>query len=437
MNERTTVEKVSSARLREFYWDIRHKSGLRIFVFPKKFSTFYAVLGTRFGAVDRVFEDEKGKNIILPAGTAHFLEHKMFENADGTNSDERFAALGADDNAYTSYSTTRYLFSTTENFSECLAELMRFVMRPYFTKKSVKKEQGIIAQEIRMGDDSPWTCGTENMLRGLFSKSGLRDPICGSESSISEITDKILYRAHEAFYTPDNMALSVCGDVSCDEVVAIVDRELDGISAKTAARSVFEDEPNGVQSEKTVKHMNISRPLFFFGFKDDISGLSEAEKTKRRAAMSLLNNMLFSSSGAFYNRLVSEKLISPSFAFGYTMSRGAAYNSFSAESDRPEYVCELIRDELQRAAKEGLSKDDFERCRRVATAGYIRLFDSSEEIADDVMMNSWFSNCEPFDTPNVINGLTLEYCAQLLSEVFLDERSTVSLVKPFSEKGNE
>ena len=133
MNEKTTVEKVSSASLRECYFDIRHKSGLRIFVFPKKFSTFYAVLGTRFGAIDRVFEDGKGKNIILPAGTAHFLEHKMFENADGTNSDERFAALGADDNAYTSYSTTRYLFSTTENFSDCLSELMRFVMRPYFT----------------------------------------------------------------------------------------------------------------------------------------------------------------------------------------------------------------------------------------------------------------------------------------------------------------
>lgn len=436
MNERTTVEKISSAHLRESYWDIHHKSGLRIFVFPKKFTTFFAVLGTRFGAIDRVIEDKKGKHITLPAGTAHFLEHKMFENGDGTNSDERFAALGADDNAYTSYSTTRYLFSTTENFSECLAELMRFVMRPYFTRKSVKKEQGIIAQEIRMGEDSPWTCGTENMLRGLFSKSGLRDPICGSESSIAQITDKILYQAHEAFYTPDNMALSVCGDVSCDDVIEIVDRELEGISA-SAALSVFEDEPNAVYSEKTVKYMNISRPLFFFGFKDDIAELSAPQRAKRRAGMSLLNNMLFSSSGEFYNKLVAEKLISPSFSFGYTMSRGTAYNSFCAESDSPEYVCELIRGELQRAAKEGLSKEDFERCRRVATAGYVRLFDSSEEIADDVMMNSWFSNCEPFDTPNMINGLTVDYCEELLSEVFLNERSSVSLIKPFSQKGNE
>jgi predicted Zn-dependent peptidase len=395
------------------------------------------VLGTRFGSIDRVFENKNGKNTLLPAGTAHFLEHKMFENADGTNSDECFAALGAEDNAYTSYSTTRYLFSTTRNFNECLTQLVRFVMNPYFTKKSVKKEQGIITQEIKMGEDSPWTCGTENMLRGLFSKSGLRDPICGSESSILKITDKILYSAHEAFYTPDNMALSVCGDIDCDTVIEIVDRELEGISAKTAARSVQEEEPNAVHSEKTVKYMNISRPLVFFGFKDDIAGLSAKEREKRRAGMSLVNNMLFSSSGEFYNRLVSEKLVSPSFSFGYTMSRTAAYNSFFAESDRPEYVCELIRNELQRASKEGFSNEDFERCRRVATAGYIRLFDSAEEIADDVMMNSWFSSCEPFETPNTINSLTLDYCEQLLFEAFINERSTVSLIKPFSQKGNE
>ena len=159
-----------SERLNEQYYEIKHRSGLRIFVFPKKFSTCYGVIGTDFGSVDDKFSVD-GKEISLPAGTAHFLEHKLFECEDGISADEHFAALGAETNAYTAYSSTRYLFSATKNYEECLSELLHFVTHPYFTEENVKKEQGIIAQEIKMGEDNP----SNEVLYGMLedSESGL------------------------------------------------------------------------------------------------------------------------------------------------------------------------------------------------------------------------------------------------------------------------
>ena len=425
----TKISKICSERLGEHYFEIKHKSGLTAFVFPKDFSTCFGVIGVRFGAIDRKFADKKGKICELPAGTAHFLEHKMFENPDKTNSDEKFAALGADDNAYTTYGTTRYLFSATDNEYECLTELISMVRDPYFTRKNVKKEQGIINREIVMYDDNPYSVGMENLLSGLYKESFLRDKISGTLASVAEISDKTLTRAYENFYTTENMALSVCGRVTPEGVIEVLDRELSGLEPRAAAKSIMANEPMEISENYVEKRMKISRPMFFFGIKDCIDALDVSERTKRKCAMSLILNVLFSSSSEFYNRLLEEKLISPSFSFGYTMTRDQAYVMLSGESDEPERVVSLIKEKLESSAEAGLSAADFERARRVFAAGYIRLFDSSEEIADDVVLNSWFSGIEPFSSLDVLESLTLEYANGLLLKL-RDKNQCLSVIKP-------
>ena len=130
----------SSEFLGEHYSRVRHPSGLSVYVFPKKMSTSYALLATRYGAADNRFclEGESGYT-HLPAGVAHFLEHKLFDNPDGSDAIMRLSALGADANAYTDYDRTAYFFSATEHVYEALAELVGFVTSPYFTEETVKK----------------------------------------------------------------------------------------------------------------------------------------------------------------------------------------------------------------------------------------------------------------------------------------------------------
>ena len=134
----------------------QHESGLRIYIMPRKgYTSSYAIFGTKYGSVDSEFvvpgEEEITK---VPDGIAHYLEHKMFDMPDGSNVFDSFSKYGANANAFTSFNMTAYLFSSTSNFCDNLKILMDYVQKPYFTKESVQKEQGIIGQEIRMYDDN-------------------------------------------------------------------------------------------------------------------------------------------------------------------------------------------------------------------------------------------------------------------------------------------
>ena len=152
----STFVKKYDEYLDETYYYMKHSSGLDIYVMPKELATSYAMITVKYGSFDNRFAP-KGKPMAeMPEGIAHFLEHKLFDNQDGSDTFEKFAEMGAFCNAYTSFDRTAYLFSSTEGHRECLGLLLDFVFSPYFTEESVKKEQGIIAEEINMGLDSPY-----------------------------------------------------------------------------------------------------------------------------------------------------------------------------------------------------------------------------------------------------------------------------------------
>ncbi len=419
-----------SPRLNESYYHIKHGSGLTVLIFPKKLSTYHAVLGVNFGSADLSYV-KNGKKTVMPAGTAHFLEHKLFDNADGVNSEERFAALGAESNAYTSYSTTRYLFSATKCFDECLTELLKMVFNPYFTPESVQKERGIIEQEIAMYDDDPYERVMEGCLSAMYSESGIRESICGSAESISKIDDKLLHEVYSAFYVPENMILSVSGDITPEQVVKLVDLELGGKYFDKAICPTPFCEPEHVVKSRVEQRMNVARPLFFLGIKDKIDPIG-LEHARRFVTMSILNNMLFSGTGELYNELLTKRLITPSFSFGYSDGRSCAMNSFSGNSDDPDAVVKAVLDRAERAANGELSREDFIRCRRSLLAYYYKSFDSTAVIADDIMYSYVSEALDPFAIPDIIESISFDEVAAA-TEIFCDKTLvTLSLVLPLA-----
>lgn len=129
-------------------------------------------------------------------------------------------------NAYTSFETTRYLFSCTENAEQALEILLDFVQSPYFTKQTVEKELGIIGQEIKMYDDDPQWRMMFSLLRAMYHTHPIKDDIAGTVESIAEITPEYLYRCYNTFYNLNNMALCVCGNCTEEEVLALCDKML-------------------------------------------------------------------------------------------------------------------------------------------------------------------------------------------------------------------
>ncbi|MBQ9132427.1 MAG: insulinase family protein [Clostridia bacterium] len=420
----------SSELLRERYFYTLHPSGLPIYVFPKKLTTTYALFATKYGSVDNDFRLEGDpQTVSVPDGIAHFLEHKLFDNEDGSDSFSRFSEYGADANAYTSYNRTAYLFSCTERFEDSLTELLRFVTHPHFTEASVKKEQGIIAEEIRMYEDNPWSRCYRGLLEILYEKNPVRKNICGSEESIRQITPRLLYDCYRVFYNPSNMALVVCGDVTPEAVERVADRELPATANPVRICRVQPEEAPGVVSPRRYDRMEVSKPLFSIGIKDLVIPVSPAERLRRDAAMTLLNEVLFSRSGEFYNRLFEEGLLTPSFEVGYSGTETFAFNSLSGESDRPEEIFSRLQAYLKQTRERGLDREEVERCRRVLYADEIRAYDSTDEIANR-LLSFIFDESEMFSYPALLQEITVEELEALLRDAFCEELTAMSVVEP-------
>lgn len=220
--------------------------------------------GTAFGSVDAAFELD-GTRVEVPAGTAHFLEHKMFESEDG-DAFALYAATGASANAFTSFDKTCYLFTCTDRFEENLAILLGLVSRPYFTAQTIAKEQGIIGQEIKMYEDSPEWRLVFGVYRGLYGVHPVREDIAGTVQSIASLTPQLLYSCTDAFYSPGQLVLAVAGNVTLAQVVAAAEQTPFAQAAHTVRR-LMPAEPQAVAVPRAHVCMDVAKPLVAVGFK--------------------------------------------------------------------------------------------------------------------------------------------------------------------------
>ena len=261
----TPMKKTEYRSIGETLYSGELENGLKIFVIPKKgFNSFYAVFGTHYGGSMRRFEIN-GETIDTPAGVAHFLEHKMFDMPDGSNALNSLSESGADANAFTSTDMTCYHFSCTERFEENLRKLLTFVSTPYYTEETVQKEQGIIGQEIQMGDDSPGRQIYYDLLSLLYEHHPIRDAVVGTKESIAEITAKTLYDCHSVFYAPSNMVLCVEGDVEPERIAAIAEEILPK-DKKSIPHADFGESEALVPAEKRKeREMPVAMPEFLIG----------------------------------------------------------------------------------------------------------------------------------------------------------------------------
>ncbi len=421
--------------LNEKHYSFKHKSGLEVFVFPKEMTTSYAIFATRYGAIDNKFKlDTDEEYTVVPDGIAHFLEHKLFECEGGIDAFELFAKTGASANAYTSNTMTGYLFSCTENFYESLEILLDFVTHPYFTEKTVEKEQGIIAQEIKMYEDHPGARLHKELMKALYKKNKVRIDVAGTVESIGEITAEILYKCYNTFYNLNNMTLSICGNVDVNQVEAVCDKVLTTASEFNVVRdSEDEGEPKAVNQKRVYCELNVSKPIFAIGIKDTDIPTDPNERMKKAYALEILDEILFSQSSTFYNELYEENLISQDLSSGCEVTKHFSFNVISSESSEPETVYSRFVEYVENVKKKGIDKEAFELSKRTVYASNIKSFDSTEDIANNFIFNH-FDEGDLLDAPKIIESIDIEYLTKLLNNSFKEEYYAMSVVNPIGEK---
>ena len=405
--------------------------GLTVAVAPRKgFSKKLAYFVTDYGSMHTQFTFE-GREHTVPAGVAHYLEHKMFDMPGGRDVSAEFAALGAMTNAFTSYDMTAYYFSCTENFRECLHLLLEFVSTPYFTEESVEKERGIIDQEIGMNLDAPDSEVFESLMKAAFHAHPIRVPILGTSETIRDITPEILHLCHRAFYAPGNMMLCVVGDVDPAEVTALAEEVLGTARKEVAVKRASWDEPMTVREPLTHKAMEVAMPTFSLCFKCEPIPNGD-EGVKREMVADLAAEALFGESSGLYLRMYEEGLIDSAFGGGFETVDGCSMLMCSGDSEEPEAVRDALIREAGELAQRGIPAEDFLRMKRSALGRRIRELDSFDSTCFRLCAYH-YSGFDYFRFPEVYQNITVEDVREFLSRVVTRERCSLSVIFPVEE----
>ncbi len=419
------ITEYKNDRLNETYYDIKHPSGLKILVFPKaEYSTTYALFATRYGSIDSHIQAADGSYYEIPDGTAHFLEHKLFESEE-QDAFERFAKTGASANAFTSFDRTAYLFSCSSNVKENLEILFDFVQSPYFTQQTVDKEQGIIGQEIRMYKDAPDWRLMVNLLEAMYLKYPVFD-IAGTEQSISKITADMLYDCYNNFYNLNNMTFAVAGNTTVDEVLEVADRLLKKSGGKRAQRKT-PDSPKGLVKPYVEEKMAVTTTQFMFGYKENNE--KPMLNATERVASAIILDIIAGKASTLYRELMDDKLINPTFSFEHLEGFGYAVSLFMGESGDSQRAADKIKQRINELKRTGISSQDFERSRRKLYGRMVMNYNDVEDIAD-IMVQLSFKDEGVFSEFDVCADITLDDINKRLPEMFDDDLAALSVVMP-------
>lgn len=405
--------------------------GLRVRVIPKPgYQKKFAVLLADYGSIDTAFVPAGAASPLeTPAGVAHFLEHKLFEDEAGDVFNQ-FARYGASANAYTSYTETAYHFTTTSHFTTCLDLLLRFVTDPYFTEEQIRKERQVIAQEIRTYEDSPGAMGHLDLLKALYHQHPVRVDITGTVESIEAIDKPLLEQCHGAFYRADNLLLVVAGDVEPERVfeqAAAAERA--GATGEAIGRVTVE-EPEGVASARTERAMAVSLPRVALGIKVAPQGVGPGMIRFQREVGFLLE-LVFGRSSRFFEEHCATGLIDDTFHASLDLGRGGfAHVVIGGESPDPDRLVATVEAEIARVVEAGdLGEADFVRLRNKAWGRYLRSFNSLEAIAAgeaDSCLQGW----DLLTYLDLLETITLEGVAARGARVLGSPHRAVSLVVP-------
>lgn len=420
------MQIIENNQIQEKVYTQKLSNGLKVMIIPKKTQKKYIIWGVNYGSIDHKFIVD-GKEITVPDGIAHYMEHKLFEQSNGTNSLDVLSGMGVNANAYTTNNHTAYLFEDNNGkFFEALAEFMNYVQNPYFTDENVEKERGIIEQEIMMYDDYPDWKLYMNAIQAMYHKNPINIDVAGTKETIAEITKEKLYQAYHAFYRPDNMAIVICGDFEPEKLISEIEVKMTLKNPEQMVKRCYEPEPEEIVQNRKEAQMNISMPLFMIGYKDE----SHSEnQLKKDLALDVLFNILVGDSSELYQSLYEQGLLQTEPSLIYENSKTYSHVLIQGQSETYDEVIQKWNDAVENLKQNGIEDEIFERMKKKMYGEYVKSYNDVSSIATSFLQN-YFREINPLDYFEEFKNLEKTYIMQILNQVFVPQKQVVSIVKP-------
>lgn len=405
-------------------------SGLQLFLLPKPgFRSLHALLSVGYGSIDRCFSPSASEPAVsVPDGVAHFLEHRLFSSSLGDVGD-RFALLGAEVNAHTTFTNTSFFFNCTDRLDDCLELLLGFVRNPVFGAEGVVREREIIARELQAyGDNLEWISFFK-VLQAMYGNHPLAVDMAGTPESIQTVDASLLEFCHRTFYRPANMSLIVGGDLEVANVAGAVEGLLAG-ATRGAAPELHRQAPGQGSGTNTTATLPIAQPRLCVGFRDPHPDLQGEALLRRELALEVLLDILFGSSSDFYLRHYESGLIdAESFGCEIYAEPEFCFCLVGGDTPDPMVLREEIMGELMRARSGDLLERGFSRARRRAYGQSVQRLDQVEGGVGAVH-SSVSRGGDPFGLFSVHRELCLEDLQAGLKDVLVPATACQSVILP-------
>ena len=391
--------------VKEMVYRTRLANGLTVALLPKKeFKEVYGSVTVQFGSVDTLVTEIDGDVKQYPAGIAHFLEHKLFEREDASDLMSAFTSLGADSNAFTSFTKTNYLFSATDHFLENLDLLDELVTSAHFTEDSILREQDIIQQEREMYQDDPDSCLFFSTLANLYPGTPLATDIVGSEESISQINLTNLQENFTRFYKAVNMSLFLVGNFDVERVQDYFERkELKDSDVHEVAKEklLLQD----VKQTDTMR-MEVSSPKLAIGVRGKRE-VAEADCYRYHILLKLLFAMMFGWTSDRFQKLYESGKIDASLSLEVEVTSRFHFVMLTMDTKEPVALSHQFRKAIRNFTKDlDITEDHLDIIKREMFGEFFSSMNSLEFIATQY---DAFEHGETiFDLPKILQEITLE-----------------------------
>ena len=384
------------------------RNGLKVFLLPKRdFNETYGIMTANFGSIDTSFIPcGSNQAVQYPAGVAHFLEHKLFEDENGQDLLQQFVELGAESNAFTSFTKTSYLFSATDNVLENVRLLQSLLENAYFTEESVQREQGIIQQEIDMYKDNPDYCLFFHTLANLYPDTPLAEDIAGSVESIAEITVEDLDENFETFYHPSNMSLLLIGNFDLEKTIAVIQEQhesLKGIDEESLIRR-FPLALNPVISTGSVR-MEVASSKLAIGLRGSQS-LAGTDLFRYKTALKLLFAMMFGWTSKRFQTLYEAGKIDNSLSLEVEVEKDFHFVMLTMDTSEPVALSHQFRSAIRDFEKDpDVTEEHLDIIKSEMFGDFLHGLNSLEYIATQYETFSEGDNL--FDLPKILQTISL------------------------------
>lgn len=391
--------------VKEKVYRTRLANGLTVALLPKKeFKEVYGSVTVQFGSVDTFVTEVDGDVKQYPGGIAHFLEHKLFEREDSSDLMSAFTSLGADSNAFTSFTKTNYLFSATDYFLENLDLLDELVTSAHFTEASILTEQDIIQQEREMYQDDPDSCLFFSTLENLYPGTPLATDIVGSEESISQINLTNLQENFTKFYKPVNMSLFLVGNFDVERVQDYFEsKELKDSDFQEVAREKLFLQP--VKPTDSMR-MEVSSPKLAIGVRGKRE-VSEADCYRHHILLKLLFAMMFGWTSDRFQKCYESGKIDASLSLEVEVTSRFHFVMLTMDTKEPVALSHQFRKAIRNFTKDlDITEEHLDIIKREMFGEFFSSMNSLEFIATQY---DAFENGETiFDLPKILQEITLE-----------------------------